>query len=1019
MRRSGHPALRHRQFARGPLLVLGLCLGLAVGGFAVEKVVLQDVILRNWDLDDGLISTRVNAVADTPDGFLWVATQRGLVRFDGNRFVACSLTNIPGLKENHATCLLVDAKGVLWAGFSGRLLRKTEAGFAAQDLGMTTGGRRLNALAEDAQGALWLATDGAGLVRFHDGRAEAFSTDSGLPSAKVAQVLCDARGKLWAVAGGQLITFEEGRWRAPPGAVAWPQTVSAIARANDGGLWAATITTRPLGGHSTQVYKLKETGWSAEFEPYPWPEDSQQFHGLTMFEDRGGRLWCVTGGSVFFKPPRGPWQRLVSTAPWIQVEALCLTEDENGMLWIGTRTTGLLQVRPRPVTAFPLPAFASQHAVLTACAARDGSVWGGTDGAGIFRWRGDEVSHYDAEQGLTNLQVAVLLEDHQTNLWAGTFGGLFRRVGERFVPVPETAALCKPILTLLEDHQGALWAGGHAGLVRLEGQSARVFGPSDGLPRATVRALAEDREGRLWVGTTEAELYRQENEHFRGWPMPQKPVPYAIRALHCDGAGALWIGTDFAGLLRLQNGHFDDWDWSRDGLPSNYLSAIVEDGDGVLWFSSENGIFGCSKQMFDEYQQRRIARLQPRRLTPSDGLAHKVCSGVGQPAASRSPDGRLWFPDGPALAVFNPSALPRQARVWPPLIESVLVDGVLRSPAKDGLQVKSGARRIEFQYTSPNLVSPEQLLFRIRLEGLDREWVEARTRREVSYYHLPPGSYEFKVIASGPEGVWQEGRALRLEVIPRFWERRSFQLAAGLGLLAGVAGAVWAIERSRSRRRLERLELQRRMDAERQRIARDIHDDLGSGLTEIILMSDSLGEEGALAPSSRKVVGEVSACARALTRAMDEVVWAINPRNDTLESLLTYFNKFVQTHLTVAGVRCRWDVPLEVPELFLSAEIRHNLYLACKEALNNVTRHAGASEVWVRLAFIERGFTLSIEDDGKGFSASAAPARGNGLANMRQRLEAVHGNCRIESAPGRGTRVVFSVPVAMHTRAST
>jgi signal transduction histidine kinase len=250
------------------------------------------------------------------------------------------------------------------------------------------------------------------------------------------------------------------------------------------------------------------------------------------------------------------------------------------------------------------------------------------------------------------------------------------------------------------------------------------------------------------------------------------------------------------------------------------------------------------------------------------------------------------------------------------------------------------------------------------------------------------------------------------------WERTAFQLAAGLALLGGVAGTVWALERGRSRRRLERLELQRTLDAERQRIARDIHDDLGSGLTEIILLSDSLDETLQPTPADQKMVGEISARARSLTRAMDEVVWAINPRNDTLEGFLTYLGKFTQDYLSRADVRCRWNVPPEVPELPLSADMRHNLYLACKEALHNVVKHAGASEVSVRLDLAEGDFTLSIEDDGQGFDAALPPAHGNGLSNMRQRLKELHGLCRVESTPGRSTRVVFSLPIAINKNSS-
>ncbi len=371
-------------------------------------------------------------------------------------------------------------------------------------------------------------------------------------------------------------------------------------------------------------------------------------------------------------------------------------------------------------------------------------------------------------------------------------------------------------------------------------------------------------------------------------------------------------------------------------------------------------------------------------------------------------------PTAPLSPCLRPATIPRGRRVWPPLIVGASVDGVPGALVSGGLRVQSGARRIDFQYTSPNVLAPERLRFRFRLKGVDQQWVDAGTRREASYSRLPPGRYEFEVQASGPEGTWQEGHGMQLVVVPRFWERAAFQIAAGLALLAGVAGTVWVWERSRSRRRLERLELQRTVDAERQRIARDIHDDLGSGLTEIILLSDSLDETIQPTPADQKMVGEISARARSLTRAMDEVVWAINPRNDTLEGFLTYLGKFTQDYLARAEVRCRWNVPAEVPDLPLSAEMRHNLYLACKEALHNVVRHAHASEVSVRFDWTERGFTLAIEDDGQGFAADRTPGRGNGLPNMRQRLKDLHGLCRVESTPDRGTRVVFSLPVVIN-----
>jgi signal transduction histidine kinase len=292
---------------------------------------------------------------------------------------------------------------------------------------------------------------------------------------------------------------------------------------------------------------------------------------------------------------------------------------------------------------------------------------------------------------------------------------------------------------------------------------------------------------------------------------------------------------------------------------------------------------------------------------------------------------------------------------------------------------------------------------------LDKHWTEADTRRVAYYPHIPPGHYRFSVQAASPDGDWRETmEPMSIVVVPSFFEHRTIQVAGGLLLLAAVAAIVWRAERNRSFRRLERLRWQSAMERERQRIARDIHDDLGSGLTEIILLSDNLRDELPASETAEKMIGEISDRARALTRAMDEVVWAINPRNDTLESLLTYLNKYAQEYLARAGVRYRMDVPVELPTLPLSTETRHHLYLASKEALNNVVKHSEASEVWIRLQTNNGAFNLSIEDNGHGFD-SAKTGGGNGLQNMRKRLEELRGHCDIESKPGAGTRVTFSV----------
>jgi signal transduction histidine kinase len=332
--------------------------------------------------------------------------------------------------------------------------------------------------------------------------------------------------------------------------------------------------------------------------------------------------------------------------------------------------------------------------------------------------------------------------------------------------------------------------------------------------------------------------------------------------------------------------------------------------------------------------------------------------------------------------------------------------------------VPPGPHRLEFRYTGLSFATPEQVRFRYRVEGLEPDWVDAGVQRAAHYSYLPPGAYRFRVAASHGDGRWSAGEAVvAFEVLPHLYETRPFQAATGLTALLVVAGTVRFVSTRRLRRKVERLELQRAVERDRDRIARDIHDDLGAGLTQITLLSELARRE----PPEEVVghLGQISDTARELTRTMDEIVWAVNPHHDSLDGLVTYVCQFAQEYLTLAGVQCRLDVPAQLPPHLLRADVRHNLFLAVKEVLHNIVKHAHARVVWLRLLDDPRGVHLVIEDDGQGFAPepSTAPSSeratsGRGLGNLRERLAAIGGRCTIASAPGRGTRVELEVALS-------
>jgi signal transduction histidine kinase len=359
----------------------------------------------------------------------------------------------------------------------------------------------------------------------------------------------------------------------------------------------------------------------------------------------------------------------------------------------------------------------------------------------------------------------------------------------------------------------------------------------------------------------------------------------------------------------------------------------------------------------------------------------------------------------------------------PVLIEASIVDGenVSQRNASTPLRIAPGRQRFEFRYTALTFISPEKVRFRHRLEGLEGDWTEAGGERVANYSYIPPGAYTFRVIACNSDGVWNEtGAALAFIVQPHIWQRWWFRIVEVLAAAALLVGTVLALSRRRMRLKLERLERQREIERERARIAQDIHDNLGASLTRISLLSQSAGSELDNPAEAATQLDRIYNTARELTRAMDEIVWAVNPQHDTLDSLANYLGKFAQDFLGPLHIRCRLDVPLHLPAWPVTADVRHHLFLALKEALHNVVKHAAATEVLVSLTTETKTFTIAIRDNGRGFTPetmgilSTEPGRiatGNGLANMRQRLARIGGKFSIASVPGQGTTVKFAAVV--------
>ena len=985
-----------------------------------------EFLVTSWHTENGLPDGNVTALEQTPEGYWWLGTFKGLARFDGVRFTVFEVPRRTGLPDARVAALRVDRAGRLWVGFaSGHLAWLQEGQCRLVDLSAlppetpallapdwskgiehSTHSRLLRtaSLVQDAQGDVWFHAGGDAVLRVKGDQASLLTPTNGLPAGNLRSLVRDSAGAIWLLTSRALYRRTDGAWTQQVELGPAPLEESALAPATGEGLILS------LG---RRVQRFSAGAWAGGFDLTPNAPSSQRSQVTALLEDHGGRPWLGTHWSgVLYADEAGHWHRLRREGLLAQCRVLTLFADRQGAVWVGTLGDGLHRLTPRAVTAVQLPPPAEGHLVNTVCAARDGRVWVGTDGAGAFRVTDAQVEHFGQDQGLPAGVVYSILEDRRTNLWFGTRGGLFRRTDGRFERMQGFPGRDDGVLAQFEDREGSLWFSSAPGPVRWRDGAFSLHRLRAEPATVEIRSFAQDPQGRLWVGTIEQGLFCLWSNRVERYGPAQGLTHPDARALCVDAAGGLWVGTLGGGLFRFVAGRFRAIT-SEDGLPDDTINGIFDDGVGHLWMSSYNGFFGSARQLLERHARGREPALVFRRLALAEGLEYRACSGAGQPVVSRTPAGRICFSNQRNLAMFDPRP-PAGPQPEPNVrLEALVVDGQsCPATAPAARLAPSSARQFEFQYTALNLPRPEQAHFRYRLIGFDADWIEAGERRAGYYGQLWPGHYEFRVAAAGDDGSWYEAApGLKLEIVPRLWERTFAQVVVSLILVGGLAATVWGVGRARLRRRLALLERQRALEQERSRIARDMHDEVGARLTQISLLSALATGNAEDAAEVRAQNDKIAGLARDVVRSLDGIVWAVRPQNDNLESLVEYLGNATRGLCEGSGVRCWFAMPPQVPGGEISANLRHNLLLACREAVNNALKHSGATELRMTIRLEHGSLVVEIADNGRGFDVPAGEARKSGLLNMRVRLVEIGGQCDFHSASPGGTRVRFTLPV--------
>jgi len=1042
--------LRAREFARGLARVLAAKTGVVLPTVALTFLAFcapsasaepgaeladSGYLLHAWGVEDGLPENSATAIVQTQDGYLWVGTFNGLVRFSGVAFTVFNPANTPPLPNAGIVNLHADKRNRLWVSTFAGLVMKDGTQWRALGTNEGWAGDYVRTFTERANGDLLITTFDGHVMTFENDRLTELPSPPGERGQGYLGTV-DGEGHWWLTQRGFVGFWNGQQWVqavAPRPSVG--RSAMACAPARDGGVWVllAKELVKFRGGSEV----------SRRFLP--------QLRGgiWSMSEDSRTNLWiCSYDSGLYQLTAGGNVHHWTTTNGLETLSTRVVFEDREENLWLGSSGGGLRRLTPRRFLEVGLGSALSPNVARSVWPARDQAIWIALFDSGLFR---------HSETGIVRVPVPgprnesayglSVLEDRAGRLWYGDADYCWwRNDQERFEKVPLKPAVGANVTALFEDSTGRIWIATREGVVVRDDGGVRQFGPEAGWPGSDIAGFGQDASGAVWVAGSEG-VYREENTGFIGVRTADGQPLRGVLCLKADANGAMWMGTRAAGLMRWQREGLDRVG-AEHGLPAQEVRAIIEDEQGYFWMPSNRGIIRARREQLHAVADGIVARVDCQVLDQDDGLPSAECP-LGQPTCARDAGGRMWFATQKGVAVIDPARFRRNSQPPPVRVEQLTYRVPLTTPEQRGrgisgassrdelrltapfpqpLRLPPGSYGLEIEYAALSYSAPEKARFEFKLEGQDPSgWEDVRNRRIVRFYQIRPGEYLFRVRAANNDGVWNEaGASLAFSVLPFYWQTIWFRAAIALLLVGLGAIGVGLWSRSHVRRAGEReraaaqiRELAGRLigaqEKERARLARELHDDITQRLARLAIDVGRCELGTSDVPPAETARGVREGLVK-LSEDVHALSYRLHP--SILEDLgLAAALRAESEHFT-RQESVAVDVKLgELPEK-ISREPALCLFRVAQEALRNVARHARARVVEISLRGLDNGLQLVVRDDGCGFDPASQRARGSlGLASMRERVHLTGGELDVESAPGQGTTILAWVPLGERPKA--
>lgn len=992
---------------RHVVLIALLFLGVEVPGQTVSR--LMDFNIHLWQAEDGLPNNIVQAIAQTSDGYLWVGTRDGLAQFDGEQFHPVDLT--PESAQPSISCLLATSDGSLWVGTETAGVYCLNKGKPRRvDFLSSNAPPEVQEILQSGDGTVWFGTT-RGIHYFQNGRIQRLTSVKNL----AARFYPDKSGRLWVCDGNLRQVDQRDSTNQTVIAAKVPKSSRYFYCDTNDVFWIGT--DYGVDNNLIQVEDGKVTNHPREAGPSGFVS--------TIFKDSWGNLWIGSyAGLSRFADGNFFNLKISSGAP---CRIYCVFEDRERDIWIGSEE-GLTRLTAKRFKTISKADGLSGNTVVSICPSRDGGVWVGLWGGGINHYADGEISYLNKTNGLKYNYVMGITEARDGSLWAGAdYGGPLQHAVDGAITTygrEEGFVNNDAVEVLFEDKNGLLWIGTRSGLRTWDGSKFTRYTTKDGLSNNRINFICQGVGDDVWIGT-DAGPTRWHDGQFENLANTDPRLKVLVLSLYQDADNTLWIGTKRDGLFRWRNGELQEFN-RKSGLYNDAIYCILEDNYTNFWMNSSRGIFRVSKQQLEAVAKGGESSITSVAYGRSDGIqASGQYRNITQPVACKDARGRLWFRSTQGMVMVDPDLMSINQQPPSVVIEEINANRITIGPGRsnqdfsEALIIPPGQGNLEIHYAALSYTAPGKNLYRYKLDKVDANWVNAGNSRVVRYNNLRPGRYRFQVVACNNDGVWNDaGQVLTLVFKPHFWQTWWFAALCGGSVLALVGGSVRYVTRRRLQRKLIQLEQRHAVERERSRIARDVHDELGSKLTEISFQG-SIAQRNMGDPSeTRRQIEQMSISAREAVSSLQEIIWAADPENDTLEGLVSHISHFVAEFFRISKVNGEVFTPPHIPDQQIPAVMRHNLYLAVKEAINNSAKHAQATRILIRIIIHETTLEVLISDNGNGFMAPAsdetngkAKRTGHGLVNMRERLRSIGGQCEINSEPSQGTTVRFIMPL--------